>query len=186
MSRFAVAAMGVALAAPVAAQDVASDFSNAFTQAYGSGAAEPASARLRGLSIIADLEGNWIDAGQVMNGAAYDAALAEQSCSFIYRVIATDGAFRFTLETSRRGELQGDQTEFVFNSGSYFTYVTDLDGVALRLFQTDDPLSLDPGLLESTIVAPGMSGVARVELVGPDVVLIDSPTAAPMVLTRCP
>lgn len=178
--------MAVALAAPVAAQDSVSDFGNAFTQAYGDGAAEPLAARLRGLDILADVEGSWIDAGLVMNGPAYDAELAVQACSFIQTVISPEGSFGFTLETSRGGELQGDRTTFVFNSGSYFTYITDLDGLAMQLFQTDDPLSLEPEMLGSTILASGVSGIARVELVGPDVVLIDSPTAAPMVLTRCP
>ncbi len=182
----ALLAAALLLASPVAAQDVATDFSDTYARIYGDHAPEPRAARLHGLSTLDTIDGTWIDAALVMHGPTFDPALAAEACSFIHTVITRHGSFGFTTQTSRSGALLTDTRTYIFYSGNYFTFTTDLDGIATRLFGERNPATLEPHILDSTILTPSASGLARVELTGTDVLMIDSPTANPQILTRCP
>lgn len=180
-----IAATAVALATPVAAQDMASDYREAYTRIWGEAEVSAVAAAEIGLSILPTIAGTWIDAGFLMRGADLDADLVTSGCGFTPLVITNVGDYGFQTEMTRRGEPTGDVRTYMFSTGSYYSFLTDLNGYLgtltagqeLSNFSTEQVL----GWLQS-----GTSGVARVEAVGHDVLMIDSPNGASMVLVRCP
>lgn len=98
--------------------------------------------------------------------------------------IETVGNFAFTQESVRNGEGQGDLRTYAFEVGRYFRYITDLNGQFDRQFPDQDVVDIPPARLMGII--RGQTGIARVEMVGADVLMIDGPNTMPRVLVRCP
>lgn len=182
--RLVIAAMAVAIATPVVAQDMAGDFREAYTRTYGEGPPGALSAAEVGLSILPTIAGNWLRGDIIAEQPDLDLDQLAQFCDGPFSIrIENAGNFGFTTETIRRGEGQGDLRTFMFASGRYFGFVSDLDGVVDRLFGSGASATAAPSQILDLV--SGTSGMARVEMVGSDVLMIDSPTAAPMIFVRC-
>jgi hypothetical protein len=99
--------------------------------------------------------------------------------------IESDGDFGFTTRTVARDEAQADVSTYAFASGMYFARVTNLNGLAERLFRDRDLTQMDPSMLLSTLFQSNRQGFARVDLIASDVLVIESVAGPAMVLTRC-
>ncbi len=186
MRTLATALMAVAFATPVLAQDTAADFREAYISTYGERAPEALSADEIGLSVLSTIAGTWIVADLTMNGPDLDPEMLAGGCGFTPLVITNAGNFGFQTESLVRGELAGDVRTYMFTRGRYYSFVTDLNGLATRFFGDQDLSNMDPQQYAPALFSPANSGFARVEFVGPDVLLMDSPTAGVRILMRCP
>lgn len=185
MRALVIAAMAVALATPVAAQDTASDYREAYTRLFGDREADNLAAAEVSLGLLRTIAGTWVNAGQINRGPELDVDNLQRDCDFVGTRISNAGDYGFTTQTLRRGEPVGGVSTYMFATGGYYVYVTDLNGFLDEVLPNTTRESLPPqqilGLLQS-----GHSGYARVEMVGPDVLVIDSLSATAMVLVRCP
>lgn len=177
--------MLLALAAPVAAQNASADFATAYTRVYGDGPPDGVSAAATGLATLQTVAGHWIPGARVFEQPqlAPD-TLARMCADGVGLQIDRAGTYGFTLQSLRRGTPEGDIRTFMFATGRYFTTITDLDAHLARLLGNRDPSDVPPQMLLGMM--GGTSGIARVELVGDDVLLIDSANFRPMILVRCP
>lgn len=186
MMRLAIAAMAVALATPVAAQDTTADFRAAYISTYGDSDPVPIAAAEVGLGVLSTIAGIWLQTDFAMEGPELDLETLAQGCAFRPIAISNIGTFGFQTEPLVRGEPSGNVRTYMFTMGRYYSFVTDLDGLAARLFGDRDLSIMSPRDYAPVIISPGNSGYARVEMIGPDVLLVDSPTAGAMILVRCP
>lgn len=184
MMRLAIAAMAVALATPVAAQDTSADFREAYTRVYGDRAPEIISAAEEGLGILSTIPGTWTRANDLMQGPDFDPEVISNGCLFRSIQITTVGDYSFRTEWFNREDPTGRTQSYTFRAGLYYTFTSDLNGLLNMLSGGRELTEFPPqqvlGWMHST------SGVARVEGIGPDVVMIDSPNASPQILVRCP
>lgn len=172
------------LANPVAAQDVAEDYREVYTQTYGTGLPDRAATAAVGLGVLPLLIGSWAQADAFAENADLDHDAVSSACLFTPIFITADGAFGFQLEHTRRDGPRGNSRRFSHVSGRYFQFVTDLDGL-LNILTGGRPLEEFPPRQVVDWLS-NTSGMARIEMVSPDVVLIDSPDVPPMILVRCP
>lgn len=184
--RLAIAAMGIALAAPVAAEDTSADFRDAYVRTYGERAPEALSAAEVGLGVLASVAGTWLQADFAMEGPDLDPEMLAGGCGFRPIAITNVGNFGFQTEPLVRGEPSGNVRTYMFTMGRYYSFVTDLNGLAARLYRDRDLSIMDLQELAPVILSAANSGYARVELMGPDVLMMDSPTSGAMILVRCP
>lgn len=186
MMRVVMAAMAVAMATPVAAQDAVADAREAYTGIWGDGEATAVAAAEVGLSILPTIAGAWIDVAPGPRGPEeIDADFIAGVCGIRPITISNVGDYGFQLEMTRRGEPTGDVRTYMFATGSYYSFITDLNGF-LGTLTGDRELTEFPEQLVLAWLQSGTSGIARVEAVGPDVLVVDSPTAGAMILVRCP
>ncbi|MBF9045392.1 hypothetical protein HKCCE4037_18795 [Rhodobacterales bacterium HKCCE4037] len=179
------ALLALLLATPAAAQDVTADFASAYTRLYGEGAPDRDSAAFTGLATLQDIAGHWIPGDAAFQQPQLDPAQLANYCADGFGLrIERLGTFGFTMTSLQRGELQGDTRTFTFATGRYFTTITDLDGHLDRMLGGRDPEQVPAQVLLTMTL--GTSGIARVEPVGDDVLMIDSADIRPMILVRCP
>lgn len=178
--------MVAALATPVTAQDTAADFRDAYISTFGERAPEVLSAAEVGLEVLSTIAGTWVPGDLLMNGPDFDPEMLARGCGFSPIVITNVGNFGFQTEPLVRGEPSGNTRTYMFTAGRYYSFVTDLNGLAERLFRDRDLAIMSLRELSPIIASSANAGVARVELVGPDVLMMDSPTAGAMILVRCP
>jgi hypothetical protein len=183
--RVLLAAMAVALTTSVAAQDLDADFAEAFLRTFGEAEPDPMAFNEAGLSVLPVIAGNWTDAGPVMRTSTLDADLLALVCGqaqFVISLVDDDG---FQVELSVDGQMSGHTLTYTFSTGRYFTYAVDRVGFMTAVMRDADTAGFPPDQVTAWMMS-GWAGVSRVEAVGPDVIMIDSPHWPPQILVRCP
>ena len=180
-----VLAAGLSVAGTAHA-DMAADYAAAYRSIYGEGEADRMAASLRGLAILAGIEGDWAPADLVSNSPVLDTDRVTRGCEMAGRRVTRDGSMGFTIETVSRGELQGDIVRYAFAGGVHFASLADLDGRFNRLFPNQAIGTFPPERLLGTVITPVNHALTRVTMPGPDVLLLEPVGAGAMILTRCP
>lgn len=169
----------------VAAADVADDYRRAFAEVYPGDRSNAVEATLRGIDMIPQLEGDWAAAYLLMSDDDYSRRMIERGCETIPITITQVSPLEFTLTYNLR-DGSNYSTRFANIGGRYFQPLADMSE-RIHVFGSGTPFEDMPDdRIIATFLDPSNHAVTRLELHGPDVLVLEPVGGQPSILARCP